>query len=77
MEVTFVARNTSETAFILFFLGWVMGVYWLCLCTSKGGYCWNDSGTTLDERWEGGVINPWIEALKEQYIKYIKGRQES
>ena len=53
-----------------------MGVKWLCICTSKGGYFWNDRGTTFDERCEGGVINPWVEAFTNQYIKYIKERQD-
>ena len=35
-EVTFVARSTSETAFTLFVLGWVMGVKRLYLCTLNG-----------------------------------------
>ena len=44
-----------------------MGVKRLCICISKGGYFWNDGGTRLDERWEGGVINPWVDAFTEQY----------
>ena len=28
----------------------------------------------FDEQWEGGVVNPWVEAFREEYIKYIKGK---
>ena len=28
----------------------------------------------FDERWEGGVVNPWVEAFREEYINYIKGK---
>ena len=46
----------------------------LCLCTSIGGYFWNDGGTKFEERWGGGIVNPWVEAFMEEYINYIKGK---
>ena len=35
---------------------------------------WNDGGTKFEERWGGGVVNPWAEASMEEYINYIKGK---